>query len=208
MRAAGSAAARSIPDERGETPPPTGRGEGRAGRGRRPGGRTFRLEAIGDGGRAARRVRRDGPEAARCGRARRADPPAVRHLATGVPRADRSVPEARKWARGLLGERVAAPVLDDVVLLLSEVVTNAVTHSGSGRDEDGRVAVRVTCDSGGVRVEVRDGGSATGAPVVRAPDIEAVGGRGLWLVDGLATAWGTWRDDAGATVWFRVAARR
>lgn len=124
------------------------------------------------------------------------------------PGTDRSVSEAREWARGLLGERVAAPVLDDVVLLLSEVVTNAVTHSGSGRDEDGRVAVRVTCDTGGVRVEVRDGGSATGAPVVRAPDTEAVGGRGLWLVDGLATAWGTWRDDAGATVWFRVAARR
>ncbi|GGP17419.1 hypothetical protein GCM10012278_85480 [Nonomuraea glycinis] len=36
------------------------------------------------------------------------------------PGAERSVTEAREWARGLLGERIAAPVLDDVVLLLSE----------------------------------------------------------------------------------------
>ncbi|WP_182877287.1 ATP-binding protein [Microbispora sp. H10670] len=124
------------------------------------------------------------------------------------PGADRSVSEARKWARGLLAERVAAPVLDDVLLLLSEVVTNAVTHSDSGRDQDGRVTVRMTRDAGGVRVEVRDGGSAVDAPVMRAPDAEAAGGRGLWLVDGLATAWGSWQDDTGASVWFRVAARR
>ncbi|WP_405088988.1 ATP-binding protein [Microbispora sp. NBC_01389] len=124
------------------------------------------------------------------------------------PGTGRSVSEAREWARGLLAERVAAPVLDDVVLLLSEVVTNAVTHSASGCAQDGRVRVRMTRDTGGVRVEVRDGGSATGAPVVRAPDIEAVGGRGLRLVDGLATAWGAWRDDTGTSVWFRVAGRR
>ncbi|WP_182887938.1 ATP-binding protein [Microbispora sp. H10885] len=70
------------------------------------------------------------------------------------------------------------------------------------------MTVRMTCDAGGVRVEVRDGGSAVDAPVMRAPDAESVGGRGLWLVDGLATAWGAWQDDTGASVWFRVAARR
>lgn len=33
-------------------------------------------------------------------------------------------------------------------------------------------------------------------------------GADLWLVDGLATAWGAWQDDTGASVWVRVAARR
>ncbi|MFC0862875.1 ATP-binding protein [Sphaerimonospora cavernae] len=123
------------------------------------------------------------------------------------PGVERSVSAAREWARGLLGERVAAPVLDDVVLLLSEVVTNAVAHSESGRAEDGRVTVRMACDAGGVHVEVRDGGSATSTPAVRVPDAADDGGRGLWLVDLLATAWGARQDGTGGSVWFRVAGR-
>lgn len=123
------------------------------------------------------------------------------------PGAEKSVSEAREWARGLLGERVAAPVLDDVTLLLSEVVTNAVAHSDSGRAMGGRVTVRMACDGEEVRVEVRDRGSATSAPAMRVPDTDDDGGRGLWLVDLLAIAWGARRDPAGATVWFRVAGR-
>lgn len=110
------------------------------------------------------------------------------------PGAEKSVSEAREWARGLLGERVAAPVLDDVALPLSEAVTNAVAHSDSGRAMGGRVTVRMACDASGVRVEVRDGGSATSAPAMRVPETDDDGGRGLWLVDLLATAWGARRD--------------
>lgn len=119
-----------------------------------------------------------------------------------------SVPEARAWAHGLLAVRLAPPALDDVLLLLSEVVTNAVTHSDSGRTADGRVTVHVTCNPGVVHVEVTDDGSATSAPAVHVPDAEADGGRGLWLVDLLAAAWGSSRhDEAGRSVWFEVAER-
>jgi hypothetical protein len=52
-------------------------------------------------------------------------------------------------------ERTAAPVLDDGVRLLGEVVTNAVAHSDPGRAEDGRVTVPMGCEAAGVRVEVR-----------------------------------------------------
>ena len=58
-----------------------------------------------------------------------------------------------------------------------------------------------------VHVEVVDGGSATTAPAVRVPDADAEGGRGLWLVDLLATVWGVHQDDAGGSVWFRVGMR-
>ncbi|GAA2878656.1 hypothetical protein GCM10010517_40730 [Streptosporangium fragile] len=104
------------------------------------------------------------------------------------------------WARERLAGRVAAPALDDVLLLPSEPVTNAVTHSDSGRSADGRMTVYVARLPGAVHVEVTDDGSAAHAPE---PDDE--GGRGLWLVDLVATAWGSHHDDeAGGSVWFRV----
>ncbi|MBG0815575.1 ATP-binding protein [Planomonospora sp. ID82291] len=115
-----------------------------------------------------------------------------------------SVPVAREWARGLLAGRIAAPVLDDALLLLSEVVTNAITHSDSGRTAGGRVVVRMACTSEGVHVEVADDGSATCTPAVRVPEADDDGGRGLWLVDLLAAAWGSKRGEAGGSVWFRV----
>ncbi|MEV4242065.1 ATP-binding protein [Streptosporangium canum] len=117
-----------------------------------------------------------------------------------------SVPAARAWAHGLLAVRLAPPALDDVLLLLSEVITNAVTHSDSCRTAGGRVTVHLTHDPGAVHVEVTDDGSTTSTPAVHVPDADSDGGRGLWLVDLLATAWGSSRhdDEAGRSVWFQV----
>ncbi|MET8340268.1 ATP-binding protein [Streptosporangium canum] len=90
--------------------------------------------------------------------------------------------------------------------ITSEVITNAVTHSDSGRTAGGRVTVHVTHDRKSVHVEVTDDGSATSTPAVHVPDADSDGGRGLWLVDLLATAWGSSRhdDEAGRSVWFQV----
>ncbi|GAT65358.1 anti-sigma regulatory factor, serine/threonine protein kinase [Planomonospora sphaerica] len=115
-----------------------------------------------------------------------------------------SVSRVREWARESLSGRLPAPVLDDLLLLLSELVTNAVVHSDSGRTAGGRVTVRLTLSPGAVQVEVTDDGSAAGVPAVRAPEPDDDGGRGLWLVDLLATEWGCHRDEAGGSVWFRL----
>ncbi|MEU7983347.1 ATP-binding protein [Streptosporangium canum] len=117
-----------------------------------------------------------------------------------------SVPAARAWVHGLLAVRLAPPALDDVLLLLSEVITNAVTHSDSGRTAGGRVTVHLIRGPGAVHVEVTDDGSTTSTPAVHVPDADSDGGRGLWLVDLLATAWGSSRhdDEAGRSVWFQV----
>lgn len=116
-----------------------------------------------------------------------------------------SIPIARKWAREVLTGRITAPVLDDVLLLLSELVTNAVAHSDSGRTPGGQVMVRMTHSPGDIHVEVTDGGSATSTPTVRMPESNEDGGRSLWLVNLLATTWGSQRDEATGSVWFQVA---
>ncbi|WP_344864222.1 ATP-binding protein [Planomonospora alba] len=121
-----------------------------------------------------------------------------------LPGAERSVPAAREWARGLLAGQVAAPVLDDVLLLLSEVVTDAVAHSDSGRTAGGRVVVWPVRTPDGVHVEVVDAGSAVSTPAARVPEADEDSGRGLWLVDLLSVAWGSHHDAAGGSVWFRV----
>ncbi|WP_248964605.1 ATP-binding protein [Sphaerisporangium perillae] len=124
----------------------------------------------------------------------------------GFPGEEASVPAARAWVRELLATRIAATALDDVLLLLSEVVTNAVAHSDSGCVVDGLVTVRVARVSEAVHVEVTDAGSATCAPVARVAEPDSDGGRGLWLVNQIATAWGSSCPDGGAgrSVWFQV----
>jgi anti-sigma regulatory factor (Ser/Thr protein kinase) len=92
---------------------------------------------------------------------------------------------------------VLAPDSADVLALLtSEVVTNAVLHGV------GPLTLHLVASPVRVQVEVDDAGR--GVPVVRPADQEALGGRGLRLVQGLSESWGVDRHAAGKTVWFRV----
>jgi anti-sigma regulatory factor (Ser/Thr protein kinase) len=104
--------------------------------------------------------------------------------------------------RAFVGGTVAGcPVADDVILLTSEVVTNAIVHTASGKD--GTFTVVVHPFDALVRVEVHDGGSET-LPGIRSADDQAVSGRGLGLVESLATRWGHLGDRDGRVVWFEV----
>ncbi|MER6173280.1 ATP-binding protein, partial [Streptosporangium sp. NPDC001681] len=102
-----------------------------------------------------------------------------------------SVATVRAWARDLLTGRVDDSALDTVVLLLSEIVTNSVVHSDSGRTAAGSITVCLGLGGGMIHAEVIDDGSATSLPFVRAADFDSDGGRGLLLVEAMATAWGT-----------------
>jgi anti-sigma regulatory factor (Ser/Thr protein kinase) len=87
-------------------------------------------------------------------------------------------------------------------LLVSEVTTNALRHTASGAAEGGfRVSYELREDR--LRVEVYDAGART-APQRRARDLEAPGGRGLELVDALASRWGTLGGLDGRVVWFEL----
>jgi DNA-binding NarL/FixJ family response regulator len=86
--------------------------------------------------------------------------------------------------------------LDVVSLLVSELVTNAVVHAQS----DVEVGVQLTGD--GIRIDVLD--QSTVEPVRRSPNDYDTSGRGLELVDALATRWGIDTGPYGKSVWFEV----
>ncbi|EGX56376.1 regulatory protein [Streptomyces zinciresistens K42] len=108
---------------------------------------------------------------------------------------------ARRWARSrLAGSGIGAdePLAETLILLVSELVTNAVVHTGCP------AVLRLSLpeaaqDRAPVRLEVAD--RSTRAPVPRCADGEATGGRGLALVDGLADRWGWSADGAGKRIW-------
>ncbi|WP_306458643.1 ATP-binding protein [Streptomyces sp. OV198] len=99
-------------------------------------------------------------------------------------------------------------VIDDAVLILSELLTNACLHGRplvGARQGAGHVRIHWQTDCRGrLRIEVTDGGGC-GLPVVAAPSTHAQGGRALHMVAALANDWGV-RDDRGergerVTVW-------
>ncbi len=115
------------------------------------------------------------------------------------------VGRARKWARSrLAGSGISAdePVAETLVLLVSELVTNAVVHTGCPAVLR-LLLTGVREDAGGpagtVRLEVAD--SCDRAPVPRHADGDATGGRGLALVDGLADRWGWAPEGTGKRIW-------
>lgn len=88
------------------------------------------------------------------------------------------------------------------MLLLSELVTNAVCH---GRVPPGRrVGTRLTLGGGCLRIEVADANDDLPLPRTAGEDDES--GRGLALVDALADGWGTYRraGGVGKCVWVEL----
>jgi anti-sigma regulatory factor (Ser/Thr protein kinase) len=84
---------------------------------------------------------------------------------------------------------------DDAVLLVSELVTNAVKYGG-----DGPIELVVERDAGRARFAVRDhGGTGRPLPEMRAPGLSG-GGHGLRLVDEIADRWGV--EHGSTIVWF------
>ena len=113
-----------------------------------------------------------------------------------------SVRQARDFVRAILG--VGWPGLDDVLLMVSEIASNAVRHTASG---DGSwFDLTVTASEYAARVEIADRGSSS-EPRIPDQSSEAgalTGGRGLRIVDALADRWGARGDELGRVVWFEV----
>jgi anti-sigma regulatory factor (Ser/Thr protein kinase) len=109
-----------------------------------------------------------------------------------------SVRKARGFTADVLADDgVEASVIEVAVLLVSELVTNAVVHAR------GPICLTVHTDAHWVRIEVEDLGHRR--PVLRAATLDAVDGRGLLVVDKLATDWGTEQRATHKVVWFEIA---
>jgi DNA-binding NarL/FixJ family response regulator len=111
-----------------------------------------------------------------------------------LPRDLVSVREARRFVRSTLEQWGAPDAEDAALLVVSELVTNAITHARS----DCRLQLSRT--SAAVRIEVVDGGFGTPDPLPPSPTGEH--GRGMHIVSTLALAWGTEQlDGGGKVVW-------
>jgi anti-sigma regulatory factor (Ser/Thr protein kinase) len=112
---------------------------------------------------------------------------------------------ARRWIRSwLAGQSIGTET--DVVLIVSELVTNSVVHAHADSAQLLRITVARLKDH--LRIAVSDKGSET-LPHVREAGDGTRGGAGLRIVDLLSSGWGVSRNSTGTTeVWFEMALSR
>jgi CheY-like chemotaxis protein/anti-sigma regulatory factor (Ser/Thr protein kinase) len=105
-----------------------------------------------------------------------------------------SVMQARRFVRETFAGWGVSRVVDDALIVVSELVTNAITHA------DSPCQVRLSIDQASVRVEVFDEG--VGTPDPKPPSATSEHGRGLHLIGALTAAWGIQQiPDDGKIVW-------
>jgi anti-sigma regulatory factor (Ser/Thr protein kinase) len=120
-------------------------------------------------------------------------------------------PSAAQWARRVLRQALRGRQLDKIsdtaLLLVSELVTNAVKASGNGawRDHPDQpvIALTLRLTNTSLLIEVWD--ADPGSPVLQEADLTGEGGRGLLLVDILGDGWGHRAADGGKVVWCELA---
>ncbi|THA72956.1 ATP-binding protein [Streptomyces sp. A0958] len=108
-----------------------------------------------------------------------------------------SVPRARRWFRKFIAPYNPACSVDDCVLMISELVTNAVLYGRS--DDEWVVRVEWFRDGTSLRVEVHNPGTPAGV-CLRRPDAGDAHGRGLLLVDSIAESWHCGPSPLGGTL--------
>ena len=104
----------------------------------------------------------------------------------------------REIAADLAARRVTADSVDDVVLVISELVGNAIVHSETDTDLD------VAWDIEGNTVIVRVKDDSDMSPTPRDAADDATSGRGLAIVAALSAEWGVQRAKHGKLVWAKV----
>ena len=117
-------------------------------------------------------------------------------LTLALPPEPSSASRARHAARQQLEASCPAEVVERAALLVTELVTNAVLHAGT------EVVVVVDVAPGCVMVRVSD--DSDSRLVARAHEPSAATGRGLWLVEQLASVWGVERVPSGKEVWCEI----
>ena len=112
-----------------------------------------------------------------------------------LPPSVAALSHGRRFARDLLSDR-DRQLVDDIMLLVGELVTNAAKHA---RSPD---RLEIHLRGSHIRVEVFDHDPAP--PRLREPDRDAPGGRGLHIVSALSNRWGYEHLGPGKVVWIEV----
>jgi len=113
---------------------------------------------------------------------------------TTLPPTGSSASAARRIIEAAIGEGDLTPLIDEALLLVTELVTNAIVHAGT------EIQLDVETDAHTLRVEVIDRTPGLISP--QPPSETREGGRGLLLLDALADEWGTRHFGWGKSVWF------
>ena len=115
-------------------------------------------------------------------------------------RAESAAVVRRRLADELTAAGTPEAVVDDVKVVVTELVANAIRH---GAPMSGEIAVSWELGDGAVTMRVTDGGGVRHPTLVHAgPDQSS--GRGLSIVDALSSVWGVDEADGRTTVWASV----
>jgi anti-sigma regulatory factor (Ser/Thr protein kinase) len=115
-----------------------------------------------------------------------------------LPSDPSSVREARRLTRAQLADWALDDQIDDTVLLVSELVTNALRHAWGPI----RLTFCLPSPHGGLRCEIEDANPA--GPLRRHVEEHDEEGRGLHMLNRLSHRWGSRRTHAGKVVWFEL----
>ncbi|MFI0421523.1 ATP-binding protein [Spongiactinospora sp. 9N601] len=129
------------------------------------------------------------------------NPTASMEVTYALPAEEAVVGKARRLVEEILGEWGMASIIDDVTVVVSELVTNALRHAS------GPITLTLQRHDGGlIRGVVTDYGGDT-KPHLKEPGPDEEGGRGLYVVRAYVDRWGvTMTASGGALVWFEKAA--
>jgi anti-sigma regulatory factor (Ser/Thr protein kinase) len=103
----------------------------------------------------------------------------------------------QRLAYVLAGWGVNSDRADDALLVVNELLANAVEHARTP------LILTVSCTGTALRVEVRD--ESVAEPRLQPVDLQAPRGRGLQFVDALTRRWSWTADASGKTVWAEIA---
>ncbi len=123
-----------------------------------------------------------------------------RYDETTLPPEPSAAGRARSWVAERLSAWEVSAVVDDLRLVVSELVSNAVLYARTAVD------VMLSIGEGVIELTVRDHNPRTPRPRPQQADEAATGGRGLVLVEALSDDWGVAERMAGKEVWFRLSA--
>ena len=115
-----------------------------------------------------------------------------------APRPD-SLHEARRLAREVAGPHMAQSQVGNLELAVTEVVSNAVRHSGA----DQEIVLALSPKDDYLCVRVTDGGTGL-VPQPGAMGTESGAGFGLFLVEQITRRWGMTRENEQTRVWFEI----
>lgn len=117
-----------------------------------------------------------------------------------LPHAPTSVSVARRHlSADLFASGVLDSVIDDAIVILSELLSNALRHARPL--PSGEIQVAWSHNGDTIEVAVSDGGATT-EPRRSRPALSSLGGRGLAIVESLSHCWGVRHEDGGGiTVW-------